>query len=138
MAKGNCWLCGRPSETGEHRIKSSDIVKQFGEGPFRGDEALIHVKAGRIRDLQGPNSKLVKFEKNPCAYCNNTATQPFDRAYDQFVTWVMSNETDVLKRRGIDFELVYGVEWEIKQRDLFKYFANCFGCRVDEVGRDLP
>ena len=73
MATGICWICGQPSETGEHRIKKSDLVQRFGKGPFRGGDTLVHVKAGRMRDLQGPDSKRVKYEKNLCAYCNNTA-----------------------------------------------------------------
>lgn len=138
MTSGVCWICGKPSETGEHRIKKSDLVAQFGKGPFRGDNSLVHVKAGRICDIQGPDSKLVKYEKNLCAFCNNTATQPFDRAYEQFVPWVMANEAEVVRRRVIDFEAVYGVDWANKQRDLFKFFAKCFGCRVDEAGRSVP
>ncbi|MEX0678078.1 MAG: hypothetical protein WD063_13435 [Pirellulales bacterium] len=138
MASANCWMCGKASETGEHRIKKSDLVERFGKGPFRGADALVHVKAEQMCDLQGPNSKLVKYEKNLCAHCNSTATQPFDKAYEQFVPWVMENEAEVLKRRVIDFEAVYGADWENKQRDLFKFFAKCFGCRVDEAGRDVP
>ncbi len=138
MATGVCWICGESSETGEHRIKKSDLVERFGKGPFRGDDALVHVKAGRMRDLQGPDSKLVKYEKNLCACCNNTTTQPFDKAYEQFVPWVMANEAEVVRRRVIDFEAVYGADWATKQRDLFKFFAKCFGCRVDEAGLAVP
>ena len=138
MGAGICWMCGKPSETGEHRIKKSDLVERFGKGPFRGDDALVHFKSGRMRELQGQDSKLVKYERNLCAYCNNTVTQPFDKAYEQFVPWIIANEAEVVRRRVIDFEAVYGTEWAHKQRDLFKYFAKCFGCRVDEAGRNVP
>ncbi len=135
MAAGVCWICKKPSETGEHRIKKSDIVERFGKGPFRGDNALVHFKAGRSSDLQGPDSKLVKYEKNLCAKCNSSFTQPFDKAYEQFVAWVMVNEPAVLRRRVIDFEAVYGEEWESNQRNLFRFFAKCFGCRLDGQNR---
>ncbi len=138
MESGVCWICGKPSATGEHRIKKSDLVERFGKGPYRGDDALVHVKEDRIRNLQGPDSNLVKYEKNLCAYCNNTFTQPFDRAYEEFIPWVMQNEAEVLKRRVIDFESVYGPDWANKQRDLFKFFAKCFGCWLDEAGRAVP
>jgi hypothetical protein len=59
-------------------------------------------------------------------------------AYEQFIAWVTDNEIDVLKRRVIDFEAVYGIDWEEKQRNLFKYFAKCFGCRIDGIGRLVP
>jgi hypothetical protein len=138
MPNGVCWMCGQSSETREHRIKKSDLVERFGKAPFRGDDALVHVKAERMRDLQGPDSKLVKFDKNLCAHCNNTVSQPFDKAYGQFAPWVMAHEAEVLERRVIDFEAVYGADWANKQRDLFKYFVKCFGCRVDEACRDVP
>jgi len=138
MGIGVCWICGKPSETGEHRIKKSDLVEKFGKGPYRGDHTLVHVKEGRFRDLQGPDSELVKYEKNLCAYCNNTLTQPFDKAYEAFISWLMQNEAEVLKRRVIDFERVYGSDWANKQLDLFKFFAKCFGCRLDEAGRAVP
>lgn len=50
----------------------------------------------------------------------------------------MANEAEVVRRRVIDFEAVYGAEWANKQRDLFKFFAKCFGCRVDEADRPVP
>jgi hypothetical protein len=133
-----CWICRKPSETSEHRIKKSDIIRQFGKGPYRGINGLTHVKSDKMRDLQGPDSSLIKYEKNLCSNCNNKVTQPFDVAYEQFIAWVTDNEIDVLKRRVIDFEAVYGIDWEEKQRNLFKYFAKCFGCRIDGIGRLVP
>ncbi len=138
MASGACWICKADSETGEHRVKKSDLVHRFGKGPYTGNEALIHVKADETKPLQGPNSQLVKHAKNLCADCNNTFTQPFDKAYEEFIEWVMSHEPEVLSRRVIDFEAVYGDEWEWKQRNLFKYFAKCFGNRIDESNRSVP
>jgi hypothetical protein len=138
MGTGICWICRNPSETCEHRIKKSDLVERYGKGPYRGDHALLHVKEDTVRNMQGPDSKLVKYEKNLCAYCNNKRTQPFDKAYEAFITWVMQNESVVLKRRVIDLEAVYGADWANKQRDMFKFFAKSFGCRLDEVGRAVP
>lgn len=138
MPDRQCWICGKDSETGEHRVKKSDLVHRYGKGPYSGDDSLVHVKEDAMRPLQGPNSQLVKYDKNLCADCNNTVTQPFDRAYEEFIAWAMDHEDDILKRRVIDFETVYGVDWKAKQRDLFKYFAKCFGCRLDESGREVP
>lgn len=138
MVAGVCWICGKPSETGEHRIKKSDLIERFGRGPYRGDEALLQFKAGSVRHVQGPDSKLVKYEKNLCAYCNNTLSQPFDKAYEVFIPWVMRSEAEILGRRVIDFEAVYGAEWVDRQRDLFKFFAKCFGCRLNEAGMAVP
>jgi hypothetical protein len=133
-----CWICGGPSETAEHRIKKSDLVERFGKGPYAGERELFHIKKGRTQRLQGQDSKLVKYAKNLCGRCNNSLTQPFDFAYEEFISWTMANQESVLKHRVIDFEPVFGPIWERKQRDLFKYFAKCFGCRLDEAGRPVP
>jgi hypothetical protein len=91
-----------------------------------------------VRQIQGPDSGLIKYEKNLCAPCNNSFTKPFDLAYEQFIAWAMSNQREVVARRVIDFESVFGSDWETQQRNLFKYFAKCFGCRMNEAGRVVP
>jgi hypothetical protein len=57
---------------------------------------------------------------------------------EQFITWTMAHQQDVIARRVIDFEPIFGNQWEDKQRDLFKFFAKCFGCRLDEADRVVP
>jgi hypothetical protein len=138
MVAHSCWICGQPSDTSEHRIKKSDLVQQYGTGPYRGTETLMHFKAGRVSKVQGPDSALVKYRKDLCGQCNSAFTKPFDLAYEQFIAWTMTNDEEVLRHRVIDFEPVFGHEWENKQRDLFKFFAKCFGCRLTEAGQPVP
>ena len=75
---GLCGICGQPSDTSEHRIKKSDLVQQYGTGPYRGTETLMHFKAGRVSKVQGPDSALVKYRKDLCGQCNSSFTKPFD------------------------------------------------------------
>jgi hypothetical protein len=109
---GLCGICGQPSDTSEHRIKKSDLVQQYGTGPYRGTETLMHFKAGRVSKVQGPDSALVKYRKDLCGQCNSSFTKPFDLAYEQFIAWTMTNDEEVLRHRVIDFEPVFGHEWE--------------------------
>ena len=133
-----CWICGELSDTSEHRIKCSDFVQRFGKSPYKKDNELVHVKEDRIRPIQGPGSQLIKYEKNLCAECNNASTHSFDEAYKEFISWVTQNGQQILERRVIDFEVVYGADWQDKQLKLFKYFAKCFGCRISEAGKEVP
>jgi hypothetical protein len=133
-----CWICGGLRETSEHRVKKSDVVREFGKGPYIGPDALVHVKAATVRTLQGPDSTLLRYEKNLCSSCNSGSTKPFDKAYERFIGWAMDNAAVVVKRRIIDLVDAFGVTWEDDQRNLFKYFAKCFGCRLDEAGRAVP
>jgi len=131
-------MCGDKADSAEHKIKRADLIRQFGGGPYKGDNALLHSRQDRLTPMQGPSSPLVKFEKTLCIPCNTTRSQPFDRAYDAFVGWNLSNEAVVCKRRVLDFEEVYGEGWEDYQRNLFKFFAKNLGCRLVDAGRPVP
>ena len=135
---GTCWICGGRSETAEHRIKKSDLVQQHGEDLHVADAKLFHYRGDEVHLIQGPDSNYLRYSKNLCASCNNSFTQPFDKSYETLVAWLLEHRDGVLRLRVIDFESVYGTEWEDRQRDLFKYFAKCFGCRLNEANREVP
>jgi hypothetical protein len=134
----NCWICGKKAETGEHKIKKSLMVALHGRGPYKGESAVVHVKGDEIRDIQGPNSDRIKYADCLCADCNNRRTQPFDVAFDQFFTFVLANEQEILKYRLIDFSTVFGPSFEIGQRNLFKYFVKLMGCELSHQGCPVP
>jgi hypothetical protein len=133
-----CWICGDPADSAEHRIKKADLVRAYGRGPYQGDAAPVHFRDGVATNLQGPGSLRVKYRPSLCQRCNTTATQPYDRAYDRFITWVIENETDILRKRLIDFRNVYGSDFEVGQLNLFKYFVKSFGCRLVDAGAQVP
>lgn len=114
-------------------------MRAHGKGPYMGSSALSHVRGHEETLIQGPGSKHVKYLPSLCQYCNNTRTQPFDRAYDQFISWVFDhNEDSTLEKRFIDLAKVFGSEWQNRQRDLYKYFAKSFGCRLVDAGIPVP
>lgn len=133
-----CWICGGSADTSEHRIKKADLVRAYGKGPYTGPDAPVHVQAGSVTPLQGPRAGIVKYSPSLCGNCNNAETQPFDRAYDRFIKWVMENEEAVLYRRFIDFAEIYDSDFEEGQRDLFKYFVKSFGCRLVDAEELVP
>jgi hypothetical protein len=80
----------------------------------------------------------MKYPPSLCHRCNTTVSQPWDEAYDTFVRWLENNEATVLRRRFIDFQEIYGQEFEAPQRNLYKYFAKSFGCRLVAAGFPVP
>jgi hypothetical protein len=52
--------------------------------------------------------------------------------------WLITNESQVLQRRFINFAEVYGDQFEYLQRNLFKYFSKSFGCRLVESEYNVP
>ena len=96
------------------------------------------MKDGKTKTLQGPDSTRMKYQSSLCQDCNGAFTQPFDLAYDRFIDWVLQNEESVLRSRFIDFQDVYGSDFEVSQRNLFKYFVKSFGCRLVDAGKVVP
>lgn len=128
-----CWICQTNiADTAEHALKKSDIVRKYGKGSYQnlGEKQPIHFKDGKITKLQGANSDAIKNQKDLCKQCNNSLTQPFDRAYDKFIEYVIDNYELILERRFIDFEEIYGEDFPDQQTNLFKYFLKSFGCRI--------
>lgn len=133
-----CWICKQVADSAEHRIKKSDLVNLHGSGSYKGENALILIRGDKEIPIRGPNSKVVKYKKNLCAKCNNDFSQPFDKAYEFFIAYLLQNEDVILKRRFVDFKDVYGDEFESSQRNLYKYFVKSFGCMLANDGYSIP
>ncbi len=86
-----CWICGKNAESREHKIKKSDIVSIYGKGAYKNDNEIVLIKDNKERNIPSDNSKLVKYNKILCNYCNNTRTQPFDIAYSTFIDYINKN-----------------------------------------------
>jgi hypothetical protein len=133
-----CWICNQVADSAEHRVKKSDLVTLHGTGSYQGENALILIREGKEFPIQGPNSKVVKYRKNLCSKCNNSFSQPFDKAYESFIAYIIDHEELVLKRRFIDFNDVYGEDWRTGQCNLYKYFVKSLGCRLADNGYPIP
>lgn len=133
-----CWICGAPADSAEHRFKKSDLTRAHGKGSYKGDRALVHVSGETQRMVQGPNAGSLKYPKSLCQSCNNAASQPWDRAYDKLIEWVAANEDAVLRDRSIDLVEVFGESFDSELRNLYRYYAKSFGCRLAEVGHQVP
>jgi hypothetical protein len=89
-------------------------------------------------NIPGPNSDALRYSKILCVDCNTTKSQPYDTAQQIFLDWLFRNETLVLQRRFINFQEVFGEDWQTSQRNLYKYFAKSFGCRLIEANHSVP
>lgn len=133
-----CWICGAAADSREHKFKKSDLVRAYGPGPYRGTSEIALFQRGNRTEIPGPGSRRAQYSPSVCRECNTTWTQPFDRAYDIFLNCLWANEPLVLRRRYVDWRDVYGDDFESGQRNLYKYFAKAFGCRLVDAGASVP
>lgn len=127
---GQCWWCGSPADSREHRLKASDLVREYGRPPFTGLRTLTRFSGEDRHDFQGPKSSLVKFAASLCRRCNNARSQPFDNAWDTFVMYLAENESRVVGSKTIDWTEVFGADWKRRGEDIERYVLKHIICRL--------
>lgn len=139
-ANDRCWWCGDVATTEEHRIKASTL-RRVG----RSDDGIT--VPGNVfkksSDYEGPLRTIkrgaqVRWGKNMCANCNNSKSQPFDRAYDGFEVFLVTNFEMIAGWTHLDWQAVYGEEWQVGARNLARYFAKQLGCMLATYDLTIP
>lgn len=135
---GECWWCGGEANSREHRHKASDLRREFAKEEYRaGDVMLIRSEGRPDVGLRGPNAKVAKFGNNFCARCNNERSQPFDRAYDQFIEWFLKHEEQVEESGIIPLAEIFN-DWQAGAALVTCYYAKHAGCRIADLGFTVP
>ena len=138
--EGVCPWCGGPAGSSEHRHKRTDVVREFGRGPYAGSDAVVIGRgggsAGPVReiDVQGPGSKQLTWRDNLCARCNNERSQPYDNAQTRFHEFIAANEATILRTRSFSLSEVYGSRWRDERDNLLRYYVKHVVCRVAAAG----
>jgi hypothetical protein len=123
----------RPADSREHKFKRTDLIRVHGRGELRGPRTLVVNSGERSTEHRSTKNDALKFSPSMCAYCNNTLSQPFDRAYDEFIEWVLANEATVLAERRIDLTAVFGSDANGKAEDVLRFFVKHICCRLAET-----
>lgn len=132
LVSGRCWWCDAPADSREHRLKKSDLVREFGKPPFTELRTLTRFSGGDRHEFRGPDSRLVKFRQSICTYCNNTRSQPFDVAWDRLASYLAKHEVEILRDRSLDLEAIFGTDWAARAADVERYVVKHLICRVAE------
>jgi hypothetical protein len=134
-----CWICNRPANTREHIIKQSDIRRLFGRGPYQKGRRLKKTNQNTTKKLiQSEDSTQIKYQKSLCKNCNSSRSQPWDIAYDIFMEYILSHETELKKTRIICFEKMTEGNIGEFSKNLYPYFIKTFGCQIYEIGLNTP
>jgi hypothetical protein len=65
----NCWICGAPATTGEHKTKQSDLRAVLGR-PTQAQPFYYHDKNVRNRPIGSFKGDFLKSKSRLCAPCN--------------------------------------------------------------------
>jgi hypothetical protein len=132
----NCWICGAPAETREHKFKRSDLVRS--SATWTPADHPYFFGSGGVRRIRSPNSHAATFGKVLCGNCNSARTQPFDRAYERFSRWVNDAEGGIMTMSHLDFTAIYGSDCQGSVLDLQRYFVKHLGCRLASDRYEIP
>lgn len=134
-----CWICGDLATDREHRNKKTDVEYWFGKGSYKEIKVVKREFGEQVsKPIQGSKSDELKYGKNLCAYCNQTRTQPYDRAYEKFMRYVNSNFQLLMKEQVLFTHKIFNKDIKKEQENLFRFFIKSFGCRIDNQGHAVP
>jgi hypothetical protein len=123
-----CWICNlNEANSGEHKIKASDIRKLMGDKKFDG---FFKIEGEDFITINNSKHKSLKFPKVICDDCNNRITGQSDNSYDDFISYVTNNYDDLVADMKIDFKKIYGENWQKRKADLYRYLAKHAGCKT--------
>jgi hypothetical protein len=125
--ENKCWLCGNIADSQEHKHKKTDIKRLYGIDFEKKEFPYLDAKNG-AQIIQGLNSQLLKYKKVICQKCNNERSQPFDRAYDTFITYIDANIKDLIQTQEIDFSDIFPENTMQNKFYVLKYYLKHFCC----------
>ena len=130
----NCWWCGNPATTREHKYKKSQLKRCFSS-----KEDLVWFSGKTTTQfIKGLNSKRLKFDTSLCNICNNQRSQPYDKAYDAFVLYIDHHSSEVIAKEQIDLENVYPNQGRKQFALLLGYLVKHISCRLAECNNTIP
>lgn len=134
---GRCWWCGQAADSGEHKYKRTDLVRAFGNGPWKNQSSIVRLVGEQQQYLQSPGSAGLKFDKVLCGNCNSSRSQAFDLAYDEFSQYVASERERILADGGFRWSHILGTDWRNGRNLVTAFWVKHIGCRLAEGGVEV-
>ncbi len=130
-----CWICDSHANSGEHRIKKSDL-KGAMNSEIDQDTPIYHRTNGvKKRPIGSLKAEALKFDKNICSTCNGSLSQQHDYAWEIF----SKNLRDRSFATGEEIELNSIFSNDIKSNliNVHLFFVKILGCAAVESGLNL-
>jgi hypothetical protein len=134
-----CWICKTSkADSGEHKTKRSDLLAVLGN-PLQKQPFFYSDIKRRNQVVGSLDAKILKSPVWICAHCNNTRTQPHDRAWERMSDRLRSRPLAV--GRWVRCERIFRHFTKREMIAVHLYFLKLFGCMIAEAkanGHDVP
>lgn len=134
-----CWICNvNKADSGEHKTKRSDLLAVLGT-PTQDRPFYYHDLHRPNCPVGGLDAKLLKSPVRICAYCNNTRTQPHDRAWERMSDRLRSRPIRV--GQWVRANSIFKHFTKVGMTNVHLFFVKLFGCMLAEAkanGYDVP
>ena len=124
--------------SGEHKTKRSDLLAVLGR-PTQEEPFYYHDLHKANRPVGSLDAKILKSPVRICAFCNNTRTQPHDRAWEHLSDRLRSRRLKI--GLGVRANRVFPHFTKREMLNVHLFFVKLFGCMLAEAranGFDLP
>ncbi len=130
-----CWICQqRPADSAEHRFKASDVRARL---PWlsQGTPAYLQ-RDGRATNHPIGSAKAgkLKFKPTICAHCNDTATQPYDLAWERLSEYLHQQWRDIVRAGSFRLSRPFRGRQHIGAVNVHLFFVKLFGCKIVDDG----
>ena len=129
----DCWICGMPATTGEHKTKRSDLRSLFGV-PSQKEPLYFHTDERRNKRVGSLDAPILKSPARICNLCNSGRTQPHDRAWQQFSEIVRENEHLLTQKGSVRANRIFPYDTRRAMLYVHLYWVKIFGCAAAEGG----
>lgn len=128
-AEKQCWICGNPADSREHKVKASDVRQFFGRVTR---DSPIYYQGGPNSNIPvgSAKSKRLKTDSVICRRCNDTLTVPYDRAWETLSSFIFKHWDAIKKRRRVKLQRVFPGNTRRQSANVQLFFAKPFGCRI--------
>ncbi len=129
---GQCWICLKNAESGEHIPKASDLRSLF-PNISQKNPIYYHDKDIKNEEIRTINSDHFK-NSFICPECNNNLTQPYDRAWETLSDYFSKNLKTLKKNKSFNLKKIFPGNSKNKSKYIQLYFIKIIGCYLSQSG----
>jgi hypothetical protein len=132
-----CWICGAVADSAEHMVKASDVRAIFPR-LTQMSPAFRHSYGRTNEAVRGANAVILKFRPSLCQYCNNSRSQPWDRAWQLLERNLREAKPPLKTGDRIPLGRIFISNRTESMLHVHQFFTKLMGCVAIEHNIPLP